>query len=609
MNTPFTRAIQCIVALAVMSVLALPALAANPGISATLEPSHVAAGEAAQLTVTVVGGSGDEPALPHVDGLTFTPTGRSNVYQSVNGVVSASTSYTYLVTATRTGKFTIPAIKLGNGSSAKTTRPIVLQVSGAAPNAGVRRAPALPAPNVPGGDDDQAVSNNGQQAALRLVIPKRTLYVGELVPVQIKAYFRAGVHAQINGAPALSSDAFTLNALDDKPAQTQEEIDGQPYVVVTWTTALSAVKAGDYSLSLELPVLLTVREKARRPRGPVGNPFFDDSFFDDFFENSVEKPATLTSKPDALSIRPLPSVNRPADFNGALGKFTVTAAASPDHVTAGDPITLHVTVTGRGNFDRVSPGLLTPSPDWKSYKPVARFAPADSIGSEGTKTFEQAVVPLRAGHVKIPPLSFSYFDPDTAKYVTRTTTPLGIDVAPVANPSAAAPAAAPAGNAGRAEFAPNRVEPGQFTSTLQPLFLQPRFLIANLFTWVSLAAVFYFFRRRAREPRFPRARLADRAIRAQLSVMDSAIQHAETGAFFVAARCALQHRLGERWGLPPETITLTEINARLNGEADALRPIFQMADQSAYSRENLPAGDLAGWKRILTEQLKQLETR
>ena len=40
-----------------------------------------------------------------------------------------------------------------------------------------------------------------------------------------------------------------------------------------------------------------------------------------------------------------------------------------------------------------------------------------------------------------------------------------------------------------------------------------------------------------------------------------------------------------------------------------LRPIFQMADQSAYSRENLPADDLAGWKRILTEQLKQLETQ
>ena len=222
------------------------------------------------------------------------------------------------------------------------------------------------------------------------------------------------------------------------------------------------------------------------------------------------------------------------------------------------------------------------------------------------------VVPLQAGHLKIPPLSFSYFDPESAEYMTRTMTPLEINVAPVKSPSAAASSAAPTGNVDRPEFAPNRVEPGQFTSTLQPLFLQPRFLIANFLAWVGLAAVFYFVRRhtrRGRDPRFPRARLAGRAIRDQLAAMDTAMRNAETGAFFAAARCALQHRLGEKWGLPPETITLTEINARLNGEADALRRIFQMADQAAYSRENLPADDLAGWKRILTEQLKQLETR
>ena len=84
------------------------------------------------------------------------------------------------------------------------------------------------------------------------------------------------------------------------------------------------------------------------------------------------------------------------------------------------------------------------------------------------------------------------------------------------------------------------------------------------------------------------------------------MQQAETGAFFAAARSALQHRLGQRWDLPPETITLTEINSRLNGEADAIRPVIQMADQAACTAsENLPADDLAGWKRILTEQLKQ----
>jgi hypothetical protein len=90
--------------------------------------------------------------------------------------------------------------------------------------------------------------------------------------------------------------------------------------------------------------------------------------------------------------------------------------------------------------------------------------------------------------------------------------------------------------------------------------------------------------------------------------MDSAMQHAQTDAFFASARRALQQRLGQRWNLRPETITLTEINQRLNGVADGIRPVFQMADQVAYSHENLPSDDLAGWKRVVTEELRELET-
>ena len=95
-------------------------------------------------------------------------------------------------------------------------------------------------------------------------VPKQELTVGELVPVKVKAYFRAGVSASLNGLPVLSSDAFTLNKLGDNPEQTREVIDGVPYTVVTWTSALSAVKAGDYPLNLDLPVMVRVQERGAR---------------------------------------------------------------------------------------------------------------------------------------------------------------------------------------------------------------------------------------------------------------------------------------------------------------------------------------------------------
>ena len=83
-------------------------------------------------------------------------------------------------------------------------------------------------------------------------------------------------------------------------------------------------------------------------------------------------------------------------------------------------------------------------------------------------------------------------------------------------------------------------------------------------------------------------------------------EHAATG-FFLAARGALQQRLGERWGIRPETITLAEINARLNGAGDGIRPVFEMADQISYSGQEFGDADYRGWKKLVVTQLKQLE--
>ncbi len=183
-----------------------------------------------------------------------------------------------------------------------------------------------------------------------MVLPKQELTVGELVPVEVKAYFRAGVSASLNGLPVLSSDAFTLNKLGDQPEQTRESIDGVPYTVVTWTSALSAVKAGDYPLNLDLPVMVRVKERGQR-RGGGRNPFqdlfgddspFGDSFFDDFFGGVTEKPLTLHTDGAVVKIKALPAQGRPADFSGAVGKFDVTSEASATTGATGDPLTLKI---------------------------------------------------------------------------------------------------------------------------------------------------------------------------------------------------------------------------------------------------------------------------
>jgi hypothetical protein len=231
--------------------LVAPAWAAN-AISATLDPTRVVLGDSAQLTVTLSGQQTLQPRLPEVDGLDITPAGQSTTMQVINGAVSANASYQFNVTPQRTGSFTIPAIAAGGTK----TQPIGLRVDpGSGGRATQPRAQSrshLPAPTMPTmPGDDSAVEAKGQHAFLRVVLPKQSLYVGELAPVQVKAYFRAGMSASLNGLPVLSSDAFTLAKLGERPAQTEEIIDGQPFTVLTWDSTLSAVKAGDYPLNLD----------------------------------------------------------------------------------------------------------------------------------------------------------------------------------------------------------------------------------------------------------------------------------------------------------------------------------------------------------------------
>ena len=229
----------------------------------------------------------------------------------------------------------------------------------------------------------------------------------------------------------------------------REVIDGRPYNVITWSSALSAVQAGDYPLNLELPVLVRVQAKGKRGgHNPIKDFFgdespFDDSTLDDFFGQVIEKPLVLHSDGSLVRIQPLPAQGRPADFSGAVGKFDVSAEASAAKAVTGDPITLKMKIAGQGNFDRVTTNGLVSGAAWKSYKPNARFEPADSDGFTGTKTFEQAIVPTQPGSSEIPPVSFSYFDPDSRSYITKTTGPIPMEIAPGSATASALPVANP----------------------------------------------------------------------------------------------------------------------------------------------------------------------
>ena len=598
---------------AFIMLLGEPARAAE--ITATLDRTEVSVGEAAELNVTVSGSRSAAPALPEVDGLEFQSVGQSTQIQVINGAMTAESTHTYAVIPQRAGTFTIPAITAGGASS----NPLTLRVAGSGANTapsrsaprGVPPSSALPPPNVPS-QSNQPVTPPGDArfGFLQLVLPKKEFYVGETLPVEVKAYFPESAQASVTGLPVLSSEAFTLNQLEQKPTRTERIVNGRSYAVLTWHSAISAIKAGDYSLAAEMPATVIVRQQRRQSSGSI----FDDFFNDPFFGGGVEKEVMLRSEPDAMKVLPLPGEGQPPNFDGAVGTFQVQASAAPTKVTVGDPITLELKVSGGGNFDRISFAMPDSAAGWKTYQPKSSFAPADAAGYRGTKTFEQVVMPNDASITAIPPIPFSYFNPETRQYVTTTTEAIPLQVSPApagATPAVAPAAAAAASPAAQAEdLVPNKTESGRPTATLRPVVTSSWYTPAQAVPILALIVLLLILRRRRRlvsDPEFARSTAADAAVRAQLAAMDQAARKEQAVEFFTSARNAFQQRLAERWNVKPESITLADVNARLNGEAEGVRAVFEMADRLRFSPETIGETDLRRWKKQIVDELQQLK--
>ena len=601
MKNPFITAV-CLAA------LVAPAFGAQSQVTAKLEPQSIALGESAQLTVTSNGAT--QSSVPNVDGLEIEPIGEQTSIQMINGNVTRNVEELFSVTPTRAGDFTIPPI----GGSGQPIRLHVDRGTGGQTQRSIPQSRShLPAPSFSQRSNSATVDSKNHSAFLRIELPKQELTVGELVPVKVKAYFRAGVSASLNGLPTLSSDAFTLNKVDDNPEQTNEAINGVPYTVVTWTSALSAVKAGDYPLNLDLPVMVRVQEKGARRNNPFKDffgdePGFDDPFFDNFFSNATQKPLTLHTDGATVKIKALPTQGRPADFSGAVGQFEVSSEVSARNGTTGDPLTLKIKIEGRGNFDRVTTSGLTNSSDWKTYKPNGKFTANDSGGIEGEKTFEQSIVPTKAGAQEIPALNFSYFDPEAQRYVTKSTTPIAIDVAQ-GNASVPVAPAAPVADAPKPNsdgLAPDQPVTGRTVSSLRPLVLTPWFITLNAVMVIAIVfgAAFRWLRhRRANDPQRLQREATDKSVRESLAKMDAALKAQDAPRFFTAARQALQERLAAKWELPRSRVTIPEIRARLNGNGEEIRSVFQTADEIAYSGRQFTVPDLQRWRAVVQQQL------
>jgi hypothetical protein len=612
---------QKFVVLFFIAIIGLTRAGEAQQVRAELSQDYAAVGQPVRLNISVTGGRGAQvPQQLNIDGVDARFVGKSEQMQwqmGKGGVNSSATSiYSYIIVPLRQGDFTIPSIPIVVAGKTFTTSPLKLSVSGGR-GGNVQVLPAIPvpqrqktqpsAPPPPGAQATPRSARGSQQDESKiafgdLIIPKKTVYVGEVVPVELRFYFDASYPVRLPDRPTFAGDGFTVMRFS-KPIEKQQDVGGRGYNLVIFQTALTAAKAGTLEIS---PA--TMESQIQLP-GRSGIDDFFGGFFGNMLSTGDVRQTTVSTQPAKLEVKPLPKDGQPENFSGAIGQFSLQASAAPKQAAAEDPIALNVTVSGRGNFDAMGAPVLLEADGWRTYPPGEKFeaSQSDPIGFNGEKRFEYMIV-AREDRSKTPIAELSFFDPAIEKYVTVRSNPIAVtakggkvDPPPVA---AASPTPQPQTTPGPMETVQaedqlaSNYSPASFTS-----FAYNRtFLIVNgaLAAVWSLALLFGLGRIAATSS-FAKESAFRRTNRALLRKMEN--PQCGPDQFFESAEQFVQACLSTN-GTNSDLNDLLERSRVSDQSKAAVRTILSRYDEWKYSPGDAPPKLEAAEREQLVAQLK-----
>jgi len=577
--------------LAFSFALLFTANALGQSVSASLDRATTTVGESVNLSIVCTDFTpSSQPVLPSIPGLRFASAGTSRQFQFTNGKRTSSYTLNYQISPLKPGNYSISPIQVRYDTRLLRPKPLTLRV--------------LPAGQRPQNDDGLS-----QYAFVRLLPSKTGAYVGEVIPVEIRLYYIDGVNVQM---PELTADGFNVTAFPKHKASRMQK-GNRIYQVLTFQTAATPLKAGQLELGpVKQSMVLRVRKRQSRS-SPFNDPF--DGFFDRYQQVSVE----LEAEAQSITVKPLPSEGQPAGFNGAVGRYTMQAKASPLEVTVGDPVTVNIQISGQGAID----SLNLPKLDWpsfKSYEPSVTTNKNNPLGLLGTRTFEQVVIPESNKITEVPRIEFSFFDPVTAQYRVLAKGPFPLKV----NPSDEPIAPLVEGNTARETSEPDS-PPQTDILTIQhhlgslgqalPLVARPNFwLLQSIPLLLWLGALLW--RRKtnvlANNPRLRRKRQVAERTRAGLAKLDNLAEQEETAEFHAELADLLREQLGLRLDIPAEGITADIVHSPAasnkldEGTRSDIRKLFAASDQAAYARSQT-TGELNANLALLKEVFSALK--
>jgi hypothetical protein len=402
---------------------------------------------------------------------------QSSSMQFINGAVSSSVTYSYVLEPKEVGKFTIGSASIEAGGKTYHTNPIAIEVV---------KGSAKPKQQTAAPED---VSGQiGDNLFLRATIGKAHVIQGEQVNLAYKLYSRVSL-LDVREDKASNLIGFwgeEVERVKDAPPAV-EVVNGKQYRVFTIKQmALFPTQSGTLEIS-PMALKANVQVQTRRSLDP----------FDSFFSNPFGRSAMVDVKSDPVKIKvdPLPS-GAPPDFKGAVGRFAMSTAVDKKSTRTNEAVTLKVTISGTGNIKLLeSPAVELPS-DFEQYSPKV----SDNISRpqglvSGSKVFEYLLIPRYPG---LKPVTFSYFDLGKKEYLRLRSPQIELNV----EQGAASPAPLVAGGSQEDVRLLSQdirfIKVGQtaFLRQGEHLYLSAGFLVLLLLPLTALAGAFVYSRQR-----------------------------------------------------------------------------------------------------------------
>lgn len=393
----------------------------------SISSTSVSVGEQLQVTFSInaTGKNFRMPSTPDFNVL-MGPN-QSTQMQIINGSVSQTISFTYVLQAIKEGTFKIGGAEIFVGNTKFVSNMVTVTVTKGStqPQSGSAQGK--------GGDNSSGISG-GKNVFIKASADHNNVYQGEGIAVTYRIYTKVQLlNYSVNKLPAFGGFWSQDISMPQQLEFRSENVDGVAYKVADIKkVVLFPQRSGTLTIDPmegEVVARVPVKRQQQRSNDPFDQ-FFNDPFFNNpFFNNNVQDiKVAMKSEPLKITVRDLPA-GAPASFTGAVGKFTCEISLDKKETKAHDAANLKIKISGKGNIKLAEAPKIEFPPDFETYDPKENTSVnATMNGVTGTKSFEYLFIPRNPGNFKIPVEPFSFFDLEKKQYITIPASDISITV-------------------------------------------------------------------------------------------------------------------------------------------------------------------------------------